>query len=262
MAESNSKPYGIVYCIENTINGKRYIGQTIQPMKRRFAAHGRRDCCSALYRAIGKYGAAAFQFFILDEAVSKDHLDALEDFYIRILGTTNRDIGYNLRGGGSFGKHTAESKLKMSEKVKAAYISGDLTEKRRVQKTGQKLTDLQKQALVMANIGKKASAEAKRKMSDARKTLWSEAKTRENMRQASIAARAADDYKTAVSISSKKQWQDPDARARMLESRAKTQDQGNAARTAAWRDPVKRAARMAKIAATRERNRAGKSLQL
>lgn len=251
MAESDSKPYGVVYCIENTVNGKRYVGQTVQPVSKRWASHQTHDCCSALFRAIRKHGAASFEIFVLDSADSKEHLDTLEDFYIRLLSTINRGIGYNLRGGGSFGKHTAESKAKMSEKVLAAYADGSLTEKRRIQMSGIKLTEHQKAALLKANIGKKASDETKAKLAETRKALWS-TDVGERMRQSSIEGRKSEAYKAKTAENTRLQWQDPEAKARLKAAQA-------AGKAAFWADPVKRAARIEKRRATLEAKKAAKT---
>lgn len=197
-AKVDSKPYGVVYCIENTVNGKRYVGQTVQPIQKRWMSHQAHNECAALHGSIKKYGAQAFEIYILDEADSKSNLDTLEDFYIRLLNTVDRSIGYNLRGGGSFGTHSDDSKKKMSGKVLAAYARGDLLEKRRLQKTGSKLTDLQKQALREANIGKKASDETRKKLSAVRKALWA-SESGEKMRKASIEARRSNEFRARAS---------------------------------------------------------------
>lgn len=53
--------YGIIYVVENTINGKKYVGQTVQPLKVRWQRHCRKEQsgCVALASAIAKYGADA-----------------------------------------------------------------------------------------------------------------------------------------------------------------------------------------------------------
>jgi len=60
-----------VYCIQNKINGKVYIGSTSRDFETRFKEHKRlllenRHHCSYLQRAWNKYGEMAFEFHILD----------------------------------------------------------------------------------------------------------------------------------------------------------------------------------------------------
>ena len=49
-----------IYCIENTLNGKKYIGQTTQKVKRRWKAHIKGDTNNAISLAIKKYGVSSF----------------------------------------------------------------------------------------------------------------------------------------------------------------------------------------------------------
>ncbi len=240
MADANSTPYGVVYCIEHKLSGKKYVGQTVQTLKARLRSHIKDGCCEMLHRAISKHGADAFSMFVLSEANSKDELDKFEDFYIKLFKTTDRNLGYNLRGGGSFGKHSESSKQKMSEKVRFAYANTDLVQKRIDQMTGRTPTEEQKLKLSLAIRGKKHKKETIEKLSAIRKRLWEDETARENMRVASIEARKSDSYKATVSRNSINQWADPDCRARLL-----------ASRRASFDDPVRKAARLAKSAATR-----------
>lgn len=50
--------YGVVYLIVNMVNGKRYVGQAIQPLAKRFNAHAYAD--SLIGKAIRKYGKENF----------------------------------------------------------------------------------------------------------------------------------------------------------------------------------------------------------
>jgi hypothetical protein len=81
-----------------------------------------------------------FTFDIIDEAISKEHIDQLEDEYI--IKLDSRVNGYNCKSGGSYGKHSEESKAKMS-----------------VSKSGEG----------NVNFGKPRSEETRRKISEALK---------------------------------------------------------------------------------------------
>lgn len=111
MTGNDSTPYGRVYLITNSANGKRYIGQTIRTLEIRFKQHCALQAkCRALESAIRKYGAGCFSIKELATAADQDELNALEARYIREFSTVSPG-GYNLRdGGGAKGAMHAETK--------------------------------------------------------------------------------------------------------------------------------------------------------
>ena len=53
--DSASKPFGVVYLITNTVNGKVYVGQTINGLSKRWKGHKndvRKGSQNPLHRAI------------------------------------------------------------------------------------------------------------------------------------------------------------------------------------------------------------------
>ena len=110
------KIYGIIYMIRNKINDKIYIGQTIQKFNDRYTSGDiRKTHNEHLKRSIDKYGIE--NFYVdkeFDIAYSKEELDKLEDMYIVLYKTTDKNYGYNSKRGGSNGKHTEEVKEKLS----------------------------------------------------------------------------------------------------------------------------------------------------
>ena len=101
-----------VYCHRNKINGKRYIGQTIQQdnPNKRFGSNGAgyREC-PLFYNAIQKYGWDAFDHYIIQDNLTKKEADELEELNILLFNTLNPDYGYNLKHGGSNGKLSEEA---------------------------------------------------------------------------------------------------------------------------------------------------------
>ena len=93
-----------IYCIENLVNGKRYIGQTINFHNRKHdhisRLHHNKHQNTYLQCAWNKYGESNFSIYILQEC-NKDELDNLERYYITKFDTTNRDYGYNRESGGN-----------------------------------------------------------------------------------------------------------------------------------------------------------------
>jgi group I intron endonuclease len=103
-----------IYEIVNTINNKRYIGQTTQLPQRRWIYHKKRlnngtHTNPHLLRAWKKYGESAFNFRILETCNSLDELNCREIEYI-----SKNLTGYNLRSGGdNGGAHAEETKKKI-----------------------------------------------------------------------------------------------------------------------------------------------------
>lgn len=115
-----------IYCIENKINNKKYIGQSIN-MKSRLSKHIselNRNCHENDYlqKSWNKYGSDNFKFYVL-EYCEKDILDEREIYYIDMFDTTNRGLGYNLKSGGQEGNYYSEEvRQKMSESTKRTYL--------------------------------------------------------------------------------------------------------------------------------------------
>ena len=90
-----------IYCHENRINGKLYIGQTrCQDLTRRWTGGHGYEGCPHFYAAIQKYGWKNFSHIILKTGLTKAEADEYEKIYINFFDTTNPDLGYNIREGG------------------------------------------------------------------------------------------------------------------------------------------------------------------
>lgn len=243
MADTHFNDYGQIYFVEHKDTGRVYVGQTTRQLHQRWAEHLKSSYCNLLYRAIKKYGKDRFDIYPVDYANSQAELNAKEVFYIELLNSSGREFGFNLRSGGSHGKHSAESKQKMSASVRKAYENPEFKAKLIAAKTGVKHTPERVAKVVAALTGKTATGAAKKSLSAARTKLWEDPQARENMRQSSIAARASPEYVCRVSENTKTQWQDPAQREKLKAAQA-------AGKAAFWADPIKRAARIAKRRAT------------
>lgn len=109
------RPITGIYKITNNINGKVYIGQSVD-IKRRWKEHKKEafykksHCFDyPLYRAIRKYGIENFKFEILEEC-PQDMLNELEIFYINEYKATGEN-GYNQNDGG----HDGSCNCKLTE---------------------------------------------------------------------------------------------------------------------------------------------------
>ena len=90
-----------IYKLTNLINGKSYIGQSID-IERRIKNHlvYCYEDTSAIHKAVKKYGASNFSWEILEECTI-DELDSLERKWIAYYDTYKN--GYNLTPGGKDG---------------------------------------------------------------------------------------------------------------------------------------------------------------
>lgn len=91
-----------IYLITNQINEKRYVGQTVKGLKRRFLQHindARSGSGIYLHRAIRKYGEDRFTISLLATAKEREDLNRLEEFWIKFLNTRSPN-GYNSTDGG------------------------------------------------------------------------------------------------------------------------------------------------------------------
>ena len=89
-----------IYKITNKINGKCYIGQSIN-IEQRLKDHRNCKANKPLYRAFKKYGIENFDFEVLEEC-SKEELNEKEIYYIAFYNSTTDGNGYNLEHGGEF----------------------------------------------------------------------------------------------------------------------------------------------------------------
>lgn len=83
-----------IYKIENLINGKIYIGQSIH-IERRWQEHCQKSSTSLISQAIQKYGKENFSFQILQEVTDVNTLNQLESNYIQYFNSLVPN-GYNI----------------------------------------------------------------------------------------------------------------------------------------------------------------------
>lgn len=101
--------YGIIYCIENTINEHKYIGQTTRKLEKRISEHFKgaeagRNSSRVIYKAINKYGKENFISYVVDTATNQESLDEKESYWINHFNTFLSN-GYNMTPGGQFDRN-------------------------------------------------------------------------------------------------------------------------------------------------------------
>lgn len=105
----------IVYLVRNKINGKLYVGQTIESLQKRWCQHYSNNPKTVVDRAIRKYGKDAFAVSQIARASNKEQLDYLEQYFIVVYNShISYGMGYNVDhgGGGSSGRVVSEETRK------------------------------------------------------------------------------------------------------------------------------------------------------
>lgn len=130
MKRYKTNNYCTLYLLTNMINGKIYVGQTWSTTEIRMGDDGSRYKNSIkLFNAIKKYGVDNFAYNFLAFAHSQEVADELENQFIELYHSRDPKIGYNLKGGGSVGKHSEETKQKISKTLTGKIVS-EATKKR------------------------------------------------------------------------------------------------------------------------------------
>jgi group I intron endonuclease len=141
-----------IYVIRNKYNNKVYVGQTWATLGWRWrGGHGYKGCIY-LYNAIKLYGKDKFYYEVLTFCATQESADYWEDYFMKKFNSRNRDFGFNIRAAGSKGKHSEETKRKIS-----------------IVKTGTVHTEESRKNMSEAQLNRDPPTEKTRKrMSDAR----------------------------------------------------------------------------------------------
>ena len=153
-----------VYLIQNLANGKVYVGQhsgedlqVYLRSKIRMALSNTKRGCSYLYAAIRKYGSENFTIRCIHKCVDKAEMDRAEKAYIKLFGTRDPELGYNLTDGGDGALGVVKS------------VSEETKEILRIACSGWKHTDAAKEKIRITSLGRKHSDATKEKMRDSAK---------------------------------------------------------------------------------------------
>ena len=168
-----------VYCLTNTVNGKRYIGIT-NNFRRRWLDHQRHDY--VIGRALRKHGKESFRISVLYSRLSFEMAAELEKRLILEMDTIMPN-GYNVASGGGGGNtiagFTDEEMEVYKQKQREANLGKELSDetKRKIGKAskgnkynlGRKLTDEHKRKIGEAGKGRVVSDETRVKFSEIHK---------------------------------------------------------------------------------------------
>ncbi len=161
-----------VYLVTNSVNGKQYVGQTINSSNK--LGHGR-----VLLKAYKLHGKDNFSYEPICSGINnRATLNYIERFWINVMGTLVPN-GYNIELGGSEGSTWTEERRRkhsMALKGHRGWRKGlnlPSPNKGKVypEEGKRKLSEALK-GRVSPNWGKKASEETKAKMTASQKAHW------------------------------------------------------------------------------------------
>jgi group I intron endonuclease len=181
------RTHGVIYIVTNIVNGKQYVGYTVQLLKDRWKQHWKDAEAGrgwTLHAAIRKYGKDTFTVEAITELMPEHLLPQIEIFYIYLFKSLVSQGGYNVTRGGDGVPCTDEMRKKMSESQKrrgpiteetrkklcAAQVGKTISPEQRVKlslaMTGRKVAPEVIAKTVASNTGKKRSEATKKNMSD------------------------------------------------------------------------------------------------
>lgn len=115
--------FSCIYLWRNLINGKVYVGQTVD-FYARMKQYLHEDTNRRICMAIKKYGFNNFSVEVLEKDVSREKLTQREQYWIDFYDSANRDVGYNICPMAENTKgyrHREEDKKRMSEIAKKRF---------------------------------------------------------------------------------------------------------------------------------------------
>jgi len=160
----------MIYCSANT---KYYIGSTTQGLKKRWNKHKNElnrgiHHSNHLQKAWDLYRPKHFECFFVEVLTSTDTLIDREQYYLDKFAASDEDFGFNINpiAGSCLGRKCSEEhKKKISEANKKTYKDPIKRKAISDRMKGIHVSDLTREKLRKANLGKKYKEETKRKLS-------------------------------------------------------------------------------------------------
>ncbi len=168
-----------IYKITNTVNGKVYIGQSLNIQKRWWTESKKQEVNPHLKASFLKYGINCFCFEVLkefskneDTALLRKKLNLYETTYIAIYQSNNEEYGYNKTSGGRNNWVISDdSRKRISEAQRGKKQSKETIEKRKQSNQGFRHSKETKRTLSEIKKGTKHSEETKKHFSEIRRGI-------------------------------------------------------------------------------------------
>ena len=190
-----------IYGLRCQTTDKWYIGQSWDIYDRWHKAYHLMQCRRQpkIYNALKKYGYADFDIRIIemcDATTPQDVLDQKETSWIQHLNSIEN--GYNLKEGGSRGKHSLVSREKMRKSQQGKTTSQVVIEKIRKTMTGKKRSLEFGQKISLRQLGRTLDDTTKHRISAARTGQRDSNKTREKKRTGHLGKKLSDTHRESI----------------------------------------------------------------
>jgi len=185
-----------LYRITNQLNGKVYIGQTVED-KRRWGAHksfakNPESTGQYIHRAMAKYGVENFIYEVVAICRTQEDANYIEDQIINQYDSRNKDKGYNLRPGGNTWDDA--SRQKQSEILSEYYrtrphhtkgikLSEEHKKKIGIGSKGHPVSNEQRKQISKALMGHEVSEKSRRRSSEVHKGKKQSEETKKKRRE-------------------------------------------------------------------------------
>lgn len=189
-----------IYCFKNKVNGKVYIGKSIDLDRRikehYYLLHNNLDT-GRLQTDFNVYGYSNFEISLIEEC-STEQLDEREIYWIAFYDARNPEKGYNKAKGGKGGAggghpQSLEARKKISEAAKRQHQN--MTPEQRAKRS---------EALSRASRGRKMTPEQCKKTSEAVKRSWQDPERRAKQSEALTGKRRTPEQRKKMSENTRK----------------------------------------------------------
>jgi hypothetical protein len=191
-----------VYQITNTVNGKRYVGQTVQSLSRRWAQHCKSAGCCALNNAIKKYGPDNFSIEAICEPPTTELMNELEVYYIQRYNSLTPN-GYNLMTGGPAPRHSEETRRKLSIFNQGKVIPEETRKKMSESKIGVRPSEESCKKMSESRMGFRPTKESRKKMSESKTGISLPEETRKKISRSLMGIKPSEETRKKISLANK-----------------------------------------------------------